>query len=72
VPVQVTDPTGAGDAFIGGFLAEYVQGKDCSWCSCVGAAAASLVVEAVGPLHIGEKEQIYQRAQILYEKGIKQ
>ncbi|NWG11567.1 hypothetical protein HXY33_07500 [Candidatus Bathyarchaeota archaeon] len=69
---KVVDPTGAVDAFIGGFLAEYAYGEDCSWCSCVGSAAASLVVEGIGPTFFGEKEEIYRRARFLYEKEIKE
>jgi len=65
------DPTGAGDAFIGGFLTEYIRQKDAYWCACVGSAAASLVVEGIGPTYFGEKEEIYQRARSAYEKGIK-
>jgi sugar/nucleoside kinase (ribokinase family) len=68
----VVDPTGAGDVFIGGFLNEYIRQKDSLWCACVGSAAASLVVEAIGPTFFGEKEEIYQRARSIYEKGIKQ
>jgi sugar/nucleoside kinase (ribokinase family) len=71
-PERFVDPTGAGDAFMGGFLAEYVRCEDCSWCSCVGSAAASLVVEGVGPTCMGVKEEIYRRAQTLYEKEIKE
>jgi len=70
-PEKVIDPTGAGDAFIGSFLAEYVNGEDCSWCSYVGSAAASLVVEGIGPTFFGDKEEIYRRARLLYEKEIK-
>ncbi len=66
------DPTGAGDVFIGGFLTEYIRQKDSFWCACVGSAAASLVVEGIGPTFFGEKEEIYQRAQSIYEKEIKQ
>jgi sugar/nucleoside kinase (ribokinase family) len=65
------DPTGAGDAFIGGFLTEYIRQKDSLWCACVGSAAASLVVEGIGPTYFGKKEEIYQRAQAVYEKEIK-
>jgi len=65
------DPTGAGDAFIGGFLAEYIRQKDSLWCACVGSAAASLVVEGIGPTFFGEKEEIYERARGIYEKEIK-
>jgi sugar/nucleoside kinase (ribokinase family) len=71
-PEKIVDPTGAGDAFMGGFLAEYVRGEDCSWCSCVGAATASLVVEGVGPTFFGTKEEIRRRACFLYEKEIKE
>ena len=66
------DPTGAGDVFIGGFLTEYVRQKDSLWCACVGSAAASLVVEGIGPTFFGEKEEIYRRACSIYEKEIKQ
>ena len=65
------DPTGAGDAFIGGFLTEYIRQKDSLWCACVGAAAASLVIEGIGPTFFGEKEEIYERARSVYEKEIK-
>ena len=65
------DPTGAGDTFMGGFLTEYIRQKDAFWCACVGAAAASLVIEGVGPTFFGEKEEIYQRARSVYEKEIK-
>jgi sugar/nucleoside kinase (ribokinase family) len=71
-PEKLVDPTGAGDALMGSFLAEYVRGEDCSWCSCVGVAAASLVVEGVGPTFFGDKEEIYRRAEVLYEKEIKE
>jgi sugar/nucleoside kinase (ribokinase family) len=67
-PEKIIDPTGAGDAFIGSFLAEYVNGEDCSWCSYVGSAAASLVVEGIGPTFFGDKEEIYRRARLLHEK----
>lgn len=69
---KVVDPTGAGDAFIGGFLAEYVNGENILRCACVGSATASFVVEGIGPTFFGDKEQIYQRARGLYEKEIKQ
>jgi sugar/nucleoside kinase (ribokinase family) len=69
---NVVDPTGAGDVFIGGFLIEYVRQKDPIWCASVGSAAASLVVEGVGPSSFGEKEEIYRRAEEIYEKEIKQ
>lgn len=69
---KIVDPTGAGDAFIGGFLAELVKGKDFLWCACVGSAVASLVVEAAGPAFFGDKQYIYGRAKALYGKEIKE
>ena len=69
---KVVDPTGAGDVFIGGFLAEFIRRKDPLWCACVGSAAASLVVEDVGSSFFGEKEEIYRRASEVYGKEIKQ
>jgi sugar/nucleoside kinase (ribokinase family) len=72
-PSQVlVDPTGAGDVFIGGFLTEYLRQKESTWCACVGSAAASVVVEGLGPTYFGTKEEIYRRAKILYEKELKQ
>lgn len=67
----VQDVTGAGDGFIGAFLAEYVQGKDPVWCACVGSAAASFIVEGLGPAVFGEKEETYKRAIRIYEKELK-
>jgi sugar/nucleoside kinase (ribokinase family) len=66
----VMDPTGAGDAYIGGLLAEYVRNKDIFWCACVGSAAASFVVEGIGPEGFGESHEVYERAQRIYEKAV--
>ncbi len=71
-PEKIVDPTGAGDAFIGGFLAEYVYGGNYLRCACVGSAAASLVVEGIGPTNFGDKAEIYRRGRLLYEKEIKE
>jgi sugar/nucleoside kinase (ribokinase family) len=72
-PSQVlVDPTGAGDVFIGAFLVEYLRQKESLWCASVGSAAASIVVEGIGPTYFGKKEEIYQRANSLYEKKLKQ
>jgi len=65
---KVVDPTGAGDAFVGGFLAEYIRGESLLWCACVGSATASFAVESAGPTLFGRKTEIHQRARVLYEK----
>ncbi len=67
-PRTIVDPTGAGDVYIGAFLAEYGQGKDAGWCACVGSAAASFLVEGVGNERFGERHEIYERAHKIYEK----
>jgi sugar/nucleoside kinase (ribokinase family) len=70
-PEKIVDPTGAGDAFIGGFLVEYINDANYLRCACVGSAVASLVVEAPGLTFSGDKSEIYRRAHALYEKEIK-
>jgi sugar/nucleoside kinase (ribokinase family) len=70
-PKVFRDPTGAGDSFIGAFLAEYSRKKEPLWCACVGSASASFVVEGFGPAVFGGKEQTYKRAKKVYEKGLK-
>lgn len=67
----ILDPTGAGDCFIGGFLAEFLDHKDLLWCACVGSAAASFIIERVGSSIFEKKEEIYQRAYAIYDKEIK-
>lgn len=67
-PRVLVDPTGAGDAYMGAFLAEYIRSKDPFWCSCVGSAVASFVVEKTGPHGFGGNEETYARAREIYEK----
>lgn len=66
-PAKLVDPTGAGDAFVGGFLAEYINDANILRCACVGTAAASFVVEGLGPTCFGDKPRVYERARELYE-----
>jgi sugar/nucleoside kinase (ribokinase family) len=67
----VVDPTGAGDVFIGAFLAEYLKGGRSLWCASVGSAAASMVVEGLGSTFFGDRHEILKRATFLYEKELK-
>ncbi|MEM1586930.1 MAG: PfkB family carbohydrate kinase [Candidatus Bathyarchaeia archaeon] len=64
---KFVDPTGAGDSFIGGFLAEYIKGEDVLWCASVGSSAASYVVEGVGPKGFKGRKKIYERSRKVYE-----
>lgn len=66
-PRVTIDPTGAGDAFIGAFMAEYVRGKDPSWCAAVGSAASSFVVEGLGPSSFGSKDDVLRRAKQTFQ-----
>lgn len=50
-PARVADPTGAGDAFGGGFLAGYRQTYDPLEATLCGNISASLVVEGSGPFY---------------------
>jgi sugar/nucleoside kinase (ribokinase family) len=47
-PVDLIDPTGAGDAFTAGFLAGWLQGRPPVVCGQMGAVVASFVLEKVG------------------------
>ncbi|MDH3674355.1 MAG: PfkB family carbohydrate kinase [Anaerolineae bacterium] len=48
VPTSLVDPTGAGNAFCGGFLVGWVQHADLRLAGLYGAVAASFLVEQVG------------------------
>ena len=48
-PNQIIDPTGAGDAFRGGFLTGYSRGWDFATCARMGALSATYCLESDGP-----------------------
>jgi cytidine kinase len=50
-PARLVDPTGAGDAFCGGFLAGYRRSYDPLQAALYGNISASLVVEGIGPFY---------------------
>lgn len=59
---KVVDPTGAGDAFRGGFLGALLQGKSVEDCLKYGNIMASFAVEHYGTVnHHPRKEEIEQR-----------
>ncbi|MGI8697810.1 MAG: PfkB family carbohydrate kinase, partial [Mycobacteriales bacterium] len=47
-PTEVVDPTGAGDAFCGGYLAGMVRGASPAESAALGTVSASFVIEQVG------------------------
>jgi len=69
-PKAVLDPTGAGDAFIGAFLAEYIRGENPLWCACMGTAASSFLIEKIGPKGFGNRKEVYKRAMEVYDKAL--
>jgi len=48
-PRQIIDPTGAGDAFRGGFLTGFSHGWDFKTCAQMGALSATYCLESDGP-----------------------
>jgi sugar/nucleoside kinase (ribokinase family) len=50
-PSRIVDPSGAGDAFCGGFLAGYRDSYDPVQAALYGNISASLVVEGIGPFY---------------------
>lgn len=48
---RLADPTGAGDAFGGGFLAGFQQTNDPVIAACYGSVSASLKIEGSGPFY---------------------
>ncbi|KAI9216737.1 Ribokinase-like protein [Blastocladiella britannica] len=48
---KIVDTNGAGDAFVGGFLAELALGKDIDACVKAGVWAAHIVIQVSGPVY---------------------
>jgi ribokinase len=51
-PSRVVDPTGAGDAFCGGFLAGYASRRDPLYAAMHGNISASFCIEGSGPFYM--------------------
>jgi adenosine kinase len=47
-PSLIVDTNGAGDAFVGGFLAAFIKGKDTAACCAAGCFAASVIIQTSG------------------------
>lgn len=72
LPVRVVDVTGAGDAFCGGFMADFIAHGDPVRAAIAGAVAASLAIQDYGPLFIlraaQDKDEIDRRAAFLRDR----
>ena len=69
--IAVRDSTGAGDVFIGCFFKMYLEGEDPLWCSCMGSALASGVVETVGSHIEISRKMVNERVEGLYDQVVK-
>lgn len=70
-PKRVSDPTGAGDAYRGGFIAGYVRGLPLDVCGQMGAVAAVYTVETYGTVtHTYTKKEFIKRYQENYHHTI--
>lgn len=68
-PVTVNDTTGAGDVFVGAFLAGTIKQNDNLWCFSLALATSSLVVEKTDSLNMGlERKTIESRSEWVYSK----
>ena len=67
LPVRVLDVTGAGDAFCGGFMAEFIKYGDPVRAAITGTVSASLAIQDYGALHIlaAPEDEIDHRAALL-------
>lgn len=60
-PTNAIDPTGAGDVYAGSFIAEYAHTKNLVEAALFASAAASMMVEQVGPGFAMPLEVVEQR-----------
>lgn len=67
---RVVDRTGAGDIFIGSWLATFMSVEDGLWAAAVGAAFASLSVRGTGVSKFRfDRRELFRRASWVYEKS---
>ncbi len=70
-PLSFDDPTGAGDAYIAGFVTAYQQGLDFKTCGQVGSVAASYAIETLGTQeHDFTKVEFCKRYQQTYNSEL--
>lgn len=68
---KVVDPTGAGDAYRGGFIAGYLRNFDLAVCAQIGAVSAAYTVEQYGTVtHNFTTEQFEKRFKENFGKNI--
>ena len=65
---KVGDPTGAGDALVGGLVSSILKGEDLDYALAVGAASASFCVEKVSVQEFSIDSSLGERIQWLYSR----
>jgi sugar/nucleoside kinase (ribokinase family) len=73
ISVDVVDPTGAGDAYCGGFVAALAAGADALTAACHGTVSASLVVETSGAATLAERDRtltVERLSRLMLQVGI--
>lgn len=60
-PTSAIDPTGAGDVYAGSFIAEYSRTKNLAEAALFASAAASIMVEQVGPDFVMPSKAVEER-----------
>ncbi|MBY5972677.1 carbohydrate kinase family protein [Ferrimonas balearica] len=70
-PATPIDPTGAGDAFCGGFLVARAQGADLVAAAALGSACASFALETADPLDLleGGRAEVLRRMDSLMQEA---
>jgi sugar/nucleoside kinase (ribokinase family) len=67
---RVVDPTGAGDVFMGSWLATFLSVGDSVWAGAVGAAFASLAVRGIGASKFRfARGELFRRAAWVYNNS---
>lgn len=71
VPTTVVDPTGAGNAYCGGFVVGWCQADDLRLAGCYGSVAASFLIEQIGlpPAHVDYTAEAQKRLQAVFEQS---
>lgn len=69
-PRQISDPTGAGDAYRAGFLYGYLRQWDVRECGQLGSTLASFALEQHGPQATVSKQSITERYQAAFNERV--
>ena len=66
---KVVDVTGAGDAYMAGFLYGYLNRKPVKECCCLGSALSSFVLQGIGCCtNIPEKAELEEKVEMLHRR----